>query len=187
MTSRDGRWLILRTAPAPPATPDILGLKAGDTTLVPLVASPATESIPRSRPTAGGWPTPPTSPGRTEVYVRPFPETASAKWQVSTAGGVEPTWSSTGRELLYINGKGDMVSAEIPAGATFSVGGQRTLFSIAQFAHGRAGPVVLPEPRQQAVRRAARGGGGTAGRAGRGGELGAAAGGACGEVRLRSS
>ncbi len=66
------------------------------------------------------------------MYVRPFPETASAKWQVSTAGGVEPTWSSTGRELLYINGQGDMVSAEIPAGATFSVGRQRTLFSTTQ-------------------------------------------------------
>jgi len=72
--------------------------------------------------------------GTPEVYVRPFPETASAKWQVSTAGGVEPAWSSTGRELLYINGKGDMVSAEIPAGAAFSVGKQRTLFSTSQFA-----------------------------------------------------
>ena len=32
-----------------------------------------------------------------------------------------------------------MVSAEIPAGATFSVGKQRTLFSMAQFTQG--GPV----------------------------------------------
>ena len=58
---------------------------------------------------------------------------------MSTAGGTEPAWSSTGRELLYINGKTDMVSAEIPPGATFSVGRQRTLFSVAQLSRG--GPV----------------------------------------------
>jgi hypothetical protein len=74
-----------------------------------------------------------------EVYVRPFPETASAKWQVSTAGGSEPAWSNTGRELLYLNGKTEMVSAEIPPGGTFSVGRQRTLFSAAQLS--RPGPV----------------------------------------------
>ena len=64
----------------------------------------------------------------------PFPETAGAKWQVSTAGGSQPSWSSTGRELLYVNGKNEMVSAEIPPGTTFSVGAQRTLFSVQPFA-----------------------------------------------------
>ena len=107
----------------------------------PRAASPtAPESFPRSRPTADGWRTPRPSPGR-RSDVRPFPETASAKWQVSTQGGAEPSWSSTGRELLYINGKGDMVSAEIPAGPTFSVGKQRTLFPMGQFAGN--GPVHL--------------------------------------------
>src|SRR5205085_2228222 len=77
--------------------------------------------------------------GTPEVYVRPFPETPSAKWQVSTAGGTEPAWSSTGRELFYINAKSEMISAEIPPGGTFSVGRQRTLFSMLPFA--RPGPV----------------------------------------------
>ena len=54
--------------------------------------------------------------GAFEIYVRPFPETSSAKWQVSTAGGGEPTWSRTGRELFYLNGRSEMVSAEIQAG-----------------------------------------------------------------------
>ena len=139
-TSRDGRWLIFRTAPQPPATPDILGVKAGDTTLVPLVASPtAPELFPALSPDGRWLAYASTESGTAEVYVRPFPETASAKWQVSTQGGAEPSWSSTGRELLYINGKGDMVSAEIPAGPTFSVGKQRTLFPMGQFAGN--GPV----------------------------------------------
>ena len=71
--------------------------------------------------------------------MRPFPETAGAKWQVSTAGGSQPVWSSTGRELLYVNGKTEMVSAEIQPGTTFSVGAQRVLFSVQQFAS--TGPV----------------------------------------------
>jgi eukaryotic-like serine/threonine-protein kinase len=137
-SSRDGRWLILRTAPGT-GSPDILGLKVGDTTVVPLVATPAVELYPALSPDGRWLAYSSNESGTAEVYVRPFPETASAKWQVSTAGGTEPAWSSSGRELLYINGKGDMVSAEIPAGATFSVGTQRTLFSTSQFVTG--GPI----------------------------------------------
>ena len=122
-TSRDGRWLIFRTAPQPPATPDILGAQGGrhDARAAGGVAR-APELFPALSPDGRWLAYASNESGTAEVYVRPFPETASAKWQVSTAGGVEPAWSSTGRELLYINGKGDMVSAEIPAGATFSVG-----------------------------------------------------------------
>ena len=61
--------------------------------------------------------------------MRPFPETATAKWQVSTAGGTQPIWAASGRELFYINGKRDLVAAEIRPGAAFSVGEQRVLFS----------------------------------------------------------
>jgi serine/threonine-protein kinase len=137
--TRDGRWLLLRTALNPPATPDILGLKSGDTTLVPLVASSAAELFPAPSPDGRWLAYSSNESGQAEIYVRPFPETSAAKWQVSTAGGTEPAWSSNGRELLYINGKSEMVSAEIPPGGTFSVGKQRLLFSVGQLS--RAGPV----------------------------------------------
>jgi hypothetical protein len=74
--------------------------------------------------------------GTMEVYVRPFPETGTAKWQVSTAGGSQPTWAGSGRELFYVNGKNEMVSAGVRPGAAFSVGEQRVLFSTAPFAGG---------------------------------------------------
>lgn len=38
--------------------------------------------------------------GRSEVYVRPFPG-LNGTWQVSTDGGAFPTWSRSGRELLF--------------------------------------------------------------------------------------
>jgi eukaryotic-like serine/threonine-protein kinase len=38
--------------------------------------------------------------GRSEVYVRSFPDT-NRKWQVSATGGDEPMWSRDSRELFY--------------------------------------------------------------------------------------
>jgi Tol biopolymer transport system component/tRNA A-37 threonylcarbamoyl transferase component Bud32 len=137
--SREGRWLLLRSAPIGVGGPDILGLEGGDTTLVPLVASPASEFHPALSPDGRWLAYASNESGAYEVYVRPFPETSSAKWQISTAGGGEPAWAPTGRELLYINGRAEMVSAEVQPGPPFSVGKQRTLFSAAQFF--RPGPV----------------------------------------------
>ena len=36
-----------------------------------------------------------------EVYVSPYPNVASARWQVSTGGGVSPRWSHDSTELFY--------------------------------------------------------------------------------------
>jgi serine/threonine-protein kinase len=41
--------------------------------------------------------------GQTQVYVRPFAAPASARWQVSPNGGVEPWWSPKGDELFYVS------------------------------------------------------------------------------------
>lgn len=38
--------------------------------------------------------------GRNEVYVQPYPG-PGGKWQISTGGGVFPTWSRTARELFF--------------------------------------------------------------------------------------
>src|SRR5712692_933400 len=42
--------------------------------------------------------------GSDEVYVRPFPG-PGGKWQISTGGGVHPTWSRNGKELFYRTGE----------------------------------------------------------------------------------
>jgi eukaryotic-like serine/threonine-protein kinase len=49
--------------------------------------------------------------GVQDVWVRPFPNVERGRLQVSTGGGVQPTWS--GRELLYITPDGRMMSATI--------------------------------------------------------------------------
>jgi serine/threonine-protein kinase len=54
--------------------------------------------------------------GRNEVYVRPFPG-PGGKWQISTSGGVYPTWSRTRKELLFLSPDGQIVVAAYTADA----------------------------------------------------------------------
>ncbi|HEX5631717.1 MAG TPA: hypothetical protein VFX50_00745, partial [Gemmatimonadales bacterium] len=68
--------------------------------------------------------------GREEVYVRPFPNTGDARWQVSTAGGSSPQWSHTGRELFFVDAAERMTTVAIAAGAEFRAGEPRVLFTL---------------------------------------------------------
>jgi serine/threonine-protein kinase len=45
-----------------------------------------------------------------DVYVRPFPG-PGGKWRISTEGGAYPLWSTTARELLFINFQGKVMFA----------------------------------------------------------------------------
>ena len=39
--------------------------------------------------------------GEMDVYVRPFPDVSSRRWQISVGGGWAPLWSPDGREIFY--------------------------------------------------------------------------------------
>ena len=43
--------------------------------------------------------------GNNEVYVRPWPDTESGKWQVSIGGGTAPLWSKTTNEIFYYSAR----------------------------------------------------------------------------------
>jgi serine/threonine-protein kinase len=45
--------------------------------------------------------------GQQEIYVRPFPNVAGGRWQVSTEGGSRPLWARNGQELFYLAVAGD--------------------------------------------------------------------------------
>ncbi len=71
--------------------------------------------------------------GENEVYVRPFPATTGARWQVSNGGGSQPRWSSDSRELFYLDAAFRMVAAEVRAAPTFEVTELRPLFDASAF------------------------------------------------------
>ena len=64
--------------------------------------------------------------GRYEIYVRPYPG-PGGKWQISTAGGMEPVWNPKGRELFYRNGN-EMMAVDVITEGTFSAGKPKMLF-----------------------------------------------------------
>ena len=126
--SRDGRWVLLRRTVSETGNGDIFALKTGDTTLVPLLTSSAREVSPALSPDGRWLAYESDESGTSEVYVRPFPEVASARWQVSLSGGTGPMWAHSGRELFLLNGRQEMVTTEIRPGPSFSVGETRILF-----------------------------------------------------------
>jgi Tol biopolymer transport system component len=93
--SPDGRWLVLRTDNGVAGAGDLVGVRtSGDTTPVPLVASSFTELEPAVSPDSRWLAYASNESGANEIYVRPFPGTTGARWQVSTGGGAEPTVAS---------------------------------------------------------------------------------------------
>ncbi len=67
--------------------------------------------------------------GRSEVYVRPFPNVNSGKWAISTGGGDSPVWSPNGREMFYMNGATLMSVPFDVKGSVFSPGTAAPLFA----------------------------------------------------------
>jgi serine/threonine-protein kinase len=129
--THDGGWVLARRSIAEEGSGDIYGIRKGDSTLVPLVTGPATEALPAVSPDGRWLAYTSTESGSPEVYVRPFPEAASAKWQVSTAGGRDPVWSHSGRELFYrtTGARDELMSVAVRPGATFSFEQPRAMFS----------------------------------------------------------
>jgi serine/threonine protein kinase len=131
--TRDARWLVLRSSIFEPGKGNIYGLRMGDTTLVPLAVGPATEGDAAVSPDGRWLAYASEESGVFEIYVRPFPDAASARWQVSAAGGTDPVWSRSGRELFYLSAQNEMTSVQVPPGAAFSFSPPRRLFSTAPY------------------------------------------------------
>jgi eukaryotic-like serine/threonine-protein kinase len=148
--THDGRWLLLRRSFGETGAGDIYGVRAGDSTLVPLVTGPATEVEPAVSPDGKWLAYASTESGQPEVYVRPFPDVGSARWQVSVSGGRSPEWAHSGKELFYWSTAGKLMSVGIRPGATFGFEQPRALFSITPYVPAGAVPSydVSPDDRR---------------------------------------
>jgi hypothetical protein len=66
--------------------------------------------------------------GQDEIYVRPFPEVASGRWQISTDSGTRPLWVRNGQNLHYVAPPGALMDVRIDHGTTFVAGAPTKLF-----------------------------------------------------------
>jgi len=68
--------------------------------------------------------------GRWELYVRPFPDVDTERWQISTTGASadRALWSPDGSELYYLSAEGEFLAVAIETETTFSWSSAAVLF-----------------------------------------------------------
>ena len=100
----------------------------GDRVLETLLDEPHTEIQPQISPDGRWIAYTSNESARSDVYVRPFPDIESGKWQVSTNGGDSPLWSPDGTELFYII-EGNFMVVPLETEPAFKPGKPEVLFS----------------------------------------------------------
>jgi serine/threonine-protein kinase len=132
LVTPDESWFVLRLGgqAASQGGRDLMGLQAGDTTLIPMAAEDYDEKAAALSPDGRWLAYESTETGTEQVYVRPFPNADDGKWQVSTNGGQNPVWARDGTELFYIDGSGMMTAVAVETDGGFRVGEREELFSV---------------------------------------------------------
>ncbi|MDH4351351.1 MAG: serine/threonine-protein kinase [Gemmatimonadota bacterium] len=97
----------------------------------PYLTTKALETQPRFSPDGKWVAVVSDESGRTEVFVRSFPE-PSSRMQISVAGGSEPVWSRDGRRLYYRSGSA-VLAARVSLTPTFTLLARDTLLADATF------------------------------------------------------
>jgi eukaryotic-like serine/threonine-protein kinase len=111
--SPDGRKLIFAEE-TPRTDTDVMMIELeGARRVTPLVQSPFTERNGIVSPDGRWLAYEANESGRFEVYVRPFPDVNSGRWQVSTNGGTRPIWARSGQELIYVSPSGALMRVGI--------------------------------------------------------------------------
>jgi serine/threonine-protein kinase len=131
--SPDGQWFLYRTGGVAQQTGgrDIVGLRPRvDSAPVPVVATPYDEEAIALSPDGHWLAYESNETGRTEIFLRPFPNTESGKWQVSNEGGSAPLWSRNSRELFYVNADGGMMAVTVGPGTEPRLGERKLLFQL---------------------------------------------------------
>jgi eukaryotic-like serine/threonine-protein kinase len=134
--SRDGRYIAF-SSQGKETKFDIWMLPTfGDKRPIPFLKTEFAEMFPVFSPDGRYVAYQSNESGRFEIYVQSFPG-PGRKWQVSTAGGSEPSWRSDGKEIFYRAADQKLVGVEVTIGDTFQAGVPKPLF-IARVQAGRA-------------------------------------------------
>ena len=126
--SPDGRYIVYTATPEKPGSKaDLWLLSLPDRKASPLAHTEFDEVAGAFSPDGRWLAYASNESARFEIYVKPFPE-PGGKWQVSTAGGLEPRWRRDGKELFYLAPDGKVMAVEVGTGAAFEAGPPQALF-----------------------------------------------------------
>jgi Tol biopolymer transport system component len=142
--SRDGRYIVFMSRGKDTGW-DIWVLPTfGDGKPFPFVKTRFGELLPVFSPDGKYLAYQSNESGSPEVYVQSFPG-PGGKWQISTAGGLEPRWNNDGRELYYRSPDQKLMLVEISNQSGFAASVPRVLFA-ARFEGAIARDRYLPSP-----------------------------------------
>jgi serine/threonine-protein kinase len=109
---------------------DITGIRAGDSVATPLVATAFDETAIALSPDGRWLAYASDEAGRSEIFLRPFPDIGAGRFQVSNRGGEAPLWSRDGRELFYLSAAKEMMSMRLSSDPAQPVGSTAMLFKV---------------------------------------------------------
>jgi len=133
LVTPDNRELILRRGALGSVAGgrNITGLRLGtDKVTFPILATEFDEEAVALSPNGKAIAYQSDETGRTEVFVRPFPNTNAGKKQVSSGGALAPLWSRDGKELFYLANDKRMMSARVSPGAAIAFAEPTALFKV---------------------------------------------------------
>jgi serine/threonine-protein kinase len=120
--SDDGTWLVFDER-FPKTGTDVMALRLDGTHQVrPLVQTPFDDRNGIVSPNGRWLAYEADDTGLFEVYVKPFPDVDSGRWQVSMNGGTRPVWARDGRELFYLAQDGAVMRVAVTGGPTWTGG-----------------------------------------------------------------
>jgi serine/threonine-protein kinase len=134
--SPDGNRVVLRVGVTPPYDLGVL-LLGNPRRTEPLLTTPFNETNAEVSPDGRWLAYDSNESGRSEVYVRPFPNVDGGRWQVSRDGGTRPVWARDGRDLFYLVRDGAdavFMSVRVESGQTWTTGTVTRLFAGRYFA-----------------------------------------------------
>jgi serine/threonine-protein kinase len=105
----------------------------GDRRPKPLVPTASTEAFGEVSPDGHWLAYQSNESGQFEIWVTPFPNVSTGKWQVSTGGGRQPLWSRNGQELFYESMGALMRVSPTSSSTSFAAGPTSKLFDTQGF------------------------------------------------------
>ncbi len=126
--SRDSKWLLYRTIET--NNRNVYAVRMGaDTTRVPLLVSRFNEVGIALSPDSRWLAYTSDESGRDEVYVRPFPDVNSGRWQITSGGGSAPGWAHSGRELFFQGPANELMVTAVRTSPSFQPDEPRQLIA----------------------------------------------------------
>jgi hypothetical protein len=125
--STDGRYVIYTSIDANKSGLFVLPLTGSERKPVPYLQTSFSNLQAKFSPDAKFVAYTSDESGRPEVYVQTFPA-SGGKWQISTSGGVQPTWRADGRELYYLAADRKLMAVPVKTGQSLEAGAPVQLF-----------------------------------------------------------